>query len=201
MKKVGLTQRVELVEAYSERRDALDQQWCRLLEAQGMVPVPLCNRPVDVKAYLDALDLDAVILTGGNDLVSLGGGAPERDRFEAALIEYCRGNNLPLLGVCRGAQMINAHLGGELVSVEGHVATRHGLHWADQAPADWTRIDQVNSFHNFGIEPAGLADSLEPLAWSEDGWVEAFRHPKEEIVGMFWHPEREQPFGALLFID
>ena len=107
MKRIGLTQRVEVVTGYGERRDCLDQNWAVLLVSLGYCPVPLANCVQEVGPYVDELGLDGVILTGGNNLLEpeKGGAiAPERDRFEHMLLDVCASWRLPVLGVCRGAQ-------------------------------------------------------------------------------------------------
>jgi len=189
--RIGLTQRVDEIAAYGERRDALDQKWGELLGKLGIFAIPLSNRTPDPKAYLEALDLDGFILTGGNDLSHLPNpvnAAPERDRLEQAVLEYAQTHELPLLGVCRGLQFINAALGGSLVSVEGHVGQCHKVDWNGETVS-------VNSFHNWTIPSDGLASQLTATAIDDEGNVEGFRHQNLPIEGIMWHPEREEPFA------
>ena len=82
---IGITERVEVATAYKERCDCLDQNWIHLMENLGFVAIPLPNVCENPGEYLDALSLNGVILSGGNNLVVLGDGpgtAPERDNFE-----------------------------------------------------------------------------------------------------------------------
>ena len=198
MKRIGLTQRVEVVEAYGERRDCLDQQWARLLESMPAVPVPLPNVTSVPDSLIDTLGLDGVILTGGNNLstISSVGAAPERDVFERRLVEGCLRKNTPVLGVCRGMQLLNCHFGGSLVPIDGHVALRHCVE-IDGYQELWpnSRIN-VNSYHDYGVSDEILAESLEAVGFSSDGSVEALRHRSRNIWGIMWHPEREAPFAA-----
>jgi len=123
-----------------------------------------------------------VILTGGNDLVGLPGAthtAPERDRFEAVVLEHCTRRGLPVLGVCRGAQFLARHHGADLVELEGHVGTSHEVSGR-----------RVGSYHRYGLQVLPLA--LQPMATAEDGTIEAFRHRELPQQGVMWHPEREQ---------
>ncbi len=82
MKAVAITQRVSVVADYGERRDCLDQDWTRFLEACGVLPVVMPNVLGVALALCERADVSGVVLTGGNDLDALGGDAPERDAVE-----------------------------------------------------------------------------------------------------------------------
>ena len=198
MKRLGITQRVENVRHYSERRDCLDQRWATVALHLGYVPLPLPNIAEDqVPQLLDNLQLDGVLLSGGNSIASLepnsADAAPERDNFESALIEQTIERNLPLIGVCRGMQMINFKLGGRLVPISGHVAVRHSIKPIGDLPIPET----VNSFHNWAIPRDGLAPELSPLALDSADNVEAFECAEKKLLGIMWHPERESPISSL----
>lgn len=197
MRKLGLTQRVEEFGTVGERRDCLDQAWADLLLPLGYLPVPLPNAVADREAMgelVTGLGLDGVILTGGNDLADLPGAttaAPERDRFEGLLIDACAVRNLPVLGVCRGLQMLVHHAGGALAMTQGHAGTRHGLQVTGESAMPLTDRDEVNSYHDFAVAADGLGRDLEAVAVAADGSVEAAVHRHLPIWGIMWHPERE----------
>lgn len=199
MTRLGLTQRVEVIEEYGERRDCLDQQWTTLLSAYD--PVPLPNKITAVETYLDSLELDGLILTSGNDLSTLdepADPAPERDRFEQRAIEYAMCHDLPVLGICRGIELLTVHFGGSLSSVSGHVASDHQVTFQSASPAiDLPETATVNSYHNYGIEPQAVPDELEILGTASDGTVECVRHKQYPIWGIMWHPERKSPSGTV----
>ena len=205
MKRIGLTQRVDVVSRHAERRDALDQRWARLLVLLGFWPVPLANAVEEVGSYVDALLLDGVILTGGNDIVGTKGGsefAPERDLFERRLLDVCGVVGLPLLGVCRGMQLMNIHYGGMLERLGQHAGGRHSVTTAAPGLTDWPERLTVNSFHNFGVLESGRSGSLTPIAWAEDATIEAVEHKTLRQVAIMWHPEREPilaPHDAAVF--
>lgn len=185
MKTVGITQRVMVDPKHGERRDALDQRWPRFLAAVGLVGVPLPNRPELAVRVAAELELAGLVLTGGNDLAAYGGDAPERDATEAALIEWARGRAVPVMGVCRGMQVILHGFGAELERAQGHVTASHAA-LIDGAPRN------VNSYHNFMVRKTVPALRVWGTAW--DGSIEAIRHDREPIVGVMWHPERVDPF-------
>lgn len=185
MKKILFTQRVETTEDYDERRDCADQNIARFLAACGYLPLPLCNIPELVGKYIDDLEPDGIVLTGGNDLGSYGGNAPERDTTERILTEWALKRNTPLLGFCRGMQFIADFFGAKLVKIDGHTACRHALVGSIER--------EVNSYHNYGF--FNVPQNLEVLAKSEDGVIEAMRHKDKAVIGIMWHPEREHAFS------
>ena len=190
MKKIiAISQRQDSIAGRDEVRDALDVRWASLLWDLGYFPVALNSGIEAVEEYVAALQPDGFILSGGNDI----GNAPERDRLEAAVLDYSIHQRLPVLGVCRGMQFINHYQGGSQKKMAGHVATRHSL------LGDWSNeqaIDSVNSYHNWAIVAETLARDLESLACTEDGSIEVLRHKQHRWLGIMWHPEREQPFST-----
>lgn len=197
MKSIGLTLRVEEVPGHGERRDCLDQRWALLLQQAACLPVPLMNLTADADACLASLDLAGVILTGGNDLACLPEGsnpAPERDDFEAALIRACAARRLPVLGVCRGAQMLAVHYGARLEPIEGHVGASTSIRTEALLREAYPQGLRVTCYHGYAVDEASLPGDLEVLARSADGALEAVGHRALPQWGLMWHPEREDPF-------
>ncbi|ABV86731.1 peptidase C26 [Shewanella pealeana ATCC 700345] len=197
MKLVGVTQRVDNIEHYFERRDCLDQRWSDFFNRLGYLVIPLPNIAKErVSKLCDKLQLDAILLSGGNSIAELNpsakDSAPERDEFEKEIVNYAIQNNIPLVGVCRGMQLLNIHLGGSLCALDGHIATRHAIESPENNQL-FNRI--VNSYHAWGIRPQDLALSLNPLAYDDKGNVEAFYSTSEKQLGLMWHPEREEQFN------
>lgn len=184
MKRIAITQRVEVLADRSERRDALDQRWAEFLLACGLSAVPVPNN-VELARRLFDSSIAGLILTGGNDLTSYGGDAPERDATERLLVDLAQARGLPILGVCRGMQLLLDRYGVTLVRVTGHVASTHDLLVDGVAR-------KVNSYHHLAALDA--TDRVRVTARADDGVVEAFADETGHCAGIMWHPERCSPF-------
>jgi putative glutamine amidotransferase len=192
---IVVSQRIDHIEDRNEFRDALDQRLANWLIISDFFPVPIPNKLVaennsDILVnWIDAIDPQAIILSGGNDI----GEYPLRDKTEKILLEYAVDRIIPVLGLCRGLQMMAHHAGTQLVSVEGHVAARHKLKCVPDSRQGIP--EEVNSYHTWGLTQC--PDGYETLATAPDGTLEAIRHRKLPWEGWMWHPEREEPFSTI----
>jgi gamma-glutamyl-gamma-aminobutyrate hydrolase PuuD len=183
---IAISQRVAVDTQFGERRNCLDQLWTKFMMACGLTPIAVPNEAEAARSLCGALSLSGILLTGGNDLSAYGGDAPERDTTENALIDIAQDRTLPVLGVCRGMQMIQHRLGIRLERVTGHVARR-------QVISIHGKPAEVNSYHDFGATET--RPPLEAWAYADDGVVKAVRHANGRIMGIMWHPERLSPFA------
>lgn len=168
-----------------ELRDCLALDWPRFLArlCPSLPWIMLPNIGSEITAYAGQLGIDRLIFSGGEEW----GQWPLRDITEQHLFSWAKG--MPILGICRGAQVINRLLGGRAQPVSGHVARYHKILLAS-CIADISEC-VVNSYHNFGIRPDCLAPGLVPFAWSQDGFIEGFISADSRICGIMWHPERD----------
>jgi len=132
---------------------------------------------------------------------------PLKDDIEIRLVRHALRNDLPVLGICRGSQLLNVIYGGSLygdVQKEKQSDLKHinyGEHYDDYRHpvrivpgtplAQWygRAALKVNSYHHQGVRRLG--HHLQPMAHAEDGLVEAFYDPRHRfIVGLQFHPER-----------
>jgi N5-(cytidine 5'-diphosphoramidyl)-L-glutamine hydrolase len=185
MKLIAVSQRVVIDPATGERRDALDQCWTPFLQTCGFVPLLIPNHAETARQLITSQNVVGVLLTGGNDLAAYGGHAPERDATEFALIDAAERIGLPMLGVCRGMQMLQHHAGVPLQRVAHHTAVRHSLKTARGEL-------NVNSYHDWGTTTT--MPGLEIVAMAKDGVIEAVIDRKRRLAGIMWHPERETVF-------
>jgi putative glutamine amidotransferase len=183
------------------------------------------GRPLLVPPSEDGVDetlavLDGLLFSGGSDIdpgtygaeahSETNGVRPERDRAELALLEAALARDMPVLAVCRGSQVLNVALGGDLVQhlpeVVGHERHKHtpGVfadHDVDVLPG--TKLQAlvgdhapVKSHHHQGYGRIG--QGLRPAARAEDGTVEAIEDTERRFaLGVLWHPEEGE--DAALF--
>jgi putative glutamine amidotransferase len=156
--------------------------------------------------------LDALILAGGSDIDPASYGAkpdpetkgswPERDRFEIALGTRALERDMPVLGICRGMQMLNVIQGGTLNQHLGLQLHRHTPgafcdHGVRLEPGSLAaRViggerTAVKSAHHQGV--GELGEGVIATGWAEDDVVEAIELPDRSFaVGVLWHPEEDE---------
>jgi gamma-glutamyl-gamma-aminobutyrate hydrolase PuuD len=178
------------------------------------------GRPLVVPPSDDAIDetldvLHGIVFSGGEDIDPAHYGAEphpettnvhsERDRAELELLRGALDRDMPVLAICRGSQVLNVALGGDLVQhlpdvvgdekhkhtpgvfadheVRVKPSSRLGTVLGDRAP--------VKSHHHQGY--ARLGEGLEAVAWAEDGTIEGLEDPARRFaLGVLWHPEEGQ---------
>ena len=187
---IAFSQRVDKVLSYNETRDSIDQQLVAWLLNLRCIPVAIPNiKTSDLEEWLYVIKPDGFIFSGGNDIEDY----PIRDNLEFRLINYSIKENLPILGICRGMQILAYHENTFLQSVSGHINTRHQLTGKEVSKGLLPK--EVNSFHKFAIKSCPF--NYEVIAKSNDGEIEAIRHVKYNWEGWMWHPEREKSFSKI----
>jgi putative glutamine amidotransferase len=201
-------------EAPSRGYDFVRHPYVPYLEKLGVVPILVPNNLSDLRAFVTATGIDGVLLTGGGDVAPNRYGQPNiasedivpaRDQTEYGLLELAVERNLPVLGICRGIQVINVFLGGGLLQdlpTQLHSPVRHdggdphAIRIIDLRVSGVIGCEDmhVNTFHHQGITPDLLAPPLEVFAvCAADGLVEGVIHRTQPILGVQWHPERPTP--------
>ena len=200
--------------------EARDSYWMlrgymKGIELAGGIPVmlPLMDDENAVERFVDTFD--GFVFTGGPDvspaaygqekLPVCGDTLPERDALETRLLSAALKRNKPVLGICRGLQLINTVLGGTLYQdlpsqhpseIEHRMKPPYDQICHEVALVEGSPLKEllgkettgVNSCHHQAIMK--LAPSLSPMAWSPDGLVEAVYKPVGSFLWAFqWHPE------------
>lgn len=195
----------------------MNQTYVRTLESLGALPVliPLQMTEATLRGIFERLD--GVLLPGGEDIdpshygedrhPQLGSTDKERDRTEMMLARWALEEGMPILGVCRGVQVINVVCGGSLF--QDLTSQMPELHKHDYFPPSFERfrishqvaieegsrlalalgrVHEVNSMHHQGI--CRLGSALRVVGVAEDGLAEALEIPDLPFaVGVQWHPE------------
>lgn len=195
----------------------LEERMVLSLRRAGAIPLGLPDLKDAAGADAVLSRVDGLVLAGGADVApgSYGeaplrpewSGDPVRDAYELRLVQAARARGLPILGVCRGIQLLNVALGGRLyqdiVTQREHALVHRDWHEYDALghelriePGSWvSRVYggatslQVNSVHHQGLST--LAQPLRATAWAPDGVIEAVElaDSSEWIMGVQWHPE------------
>ena len=191
MKIIAVSQRVDTIPSRGERRDSLDQRLVSFLKSAGFVSIPISNRLLlecstssegILGNFMAHISPSALLLSGGNDL----GEFSDRDNTEKLLLDYAELVNLPVLGVCRGMQMMATRSGAQLMTVSGHINSRHRI--------TGKIVREVNSYHHYGFYD--WPSDYEVLSKSADGVIKAIRHLNLPWEGWMWHPEREEEYST-----
>ena len=212
---VGLTTYLEQTKSgvWDVRASFLPHIYFEGVTLAGGISVLLPPQPVDDDIAARVLDgLDGLVITGGKDVDPARYGQPphpktdeprqDRDAWEFALLDGALRRGLPVLGICRGAQVLNVTLGGTLHQHLPDVVG-HSRHQAGNAVFSTSGVDVVpgtrlaaligehsdeQCYHHQAI--AQLGDGLIASARDADGVVEAVELPGETfVVAVQWHPE------------
>lgn len=181
------------------------------LSGGAPVMIPMSRSKEAIKAALSVCD--GLILTGGVDIDPkhyhqpihrLCGDTDEyRDDFEYKLLDAATELELPIMGICRGIQMINVYFGGSLfqdVTLKSPDVIQHAQKGSRGYGSQWIDIEEnsflydvlgkkayVNSYHHQAIDR--LADGFKVTARAIDGIVEGIEHQEKKIYGVQFHPE------------
>ncbi|GAB3157163.1 gamma-glutamyl-gamma-aminobutyrate hydrolase family protein [Amycolatopsis sp. NPDC004378] len=209
---IGLTSYLEPAKFLVWETEAvlLHRVYVDCVVAAGGIPVLL--PPVSAEHDRLVSTVDGLVLTGGADVEPERYGReahpatytrPDRDAFEFGLFEAARRAGKPVLGVCRGLQVMSVALGGSLVQ---HLPEATGATEHQPAPATFGRgtvtlaegsraaailgpETKTLCYHHQAIDRLGAG--LDPVGWAADGTIEAAEVPGEFTLGVQWHPEQD----------
>ena len=208
---------IGLIPLYDDEKDSywMLPGYMKGLEECGAVPImlPLTTSRQELEACMELCD--GLLMTGGHDVnpamygeskhSTCGISSDTRDKMEEILFHMALGVDKPVLGICRGIQLMNVLMGGSLYQ---DLPTEHKSQVEHHMSAPYDReahkveilegnlltsiygagMHGVNSYHHQAIKE--LAPNVVPMAVSEDGLVEAICVPdKKFVVGVQWHPE------------
>ena len=204
---------------WRQRADVLPTQYAAAVETTGGVPVLL--PPVGQAGAADAVvaRLDGLVISGGADVdpdrygeephPRTAGWRPDRDAWESALLDAADAAGLPVLGVCRGMQVMAVHAGGaleqhvpDLVDHQQHSPGGDEFGAVEVTTVPGTRVSglvgarlSVNCHHHQSVR---THPGFDAVAHAADGTLEAMEAPGERFcLGVQWHPETAADVGLL----
>ncbi len=194
----------------------VENDMARYLTREGILPVLIPD--VDDGLLHDILaEMDGFVMQGGTDLapgtygerpIGPWKGDAYRDQYEMKILDFAIKNSRPVLGICRGFQLMNVYFGGTLYqdtstqnphvdehrSAELYDTVRHPVRFMEGTYLDRIYNSEkdpfVNSVHHQAVKDLG--ENLEIYAKSPDGLIEAFGYtgePEGKVMGVQWHPE------------
>ncbi len=189
-----ITQR-EITDSHGVSCDSLERSYTDYFTGMGVSLIPVSNFALPDESVLRRAEL--LILTGGGDLPAKGytdetvsvNEQKERDKTERFLFDYAVTHEIPILGICRGMQFVNAMLGGK--TVKNFIGKEKRRCGTDHITKSATETLIVNHYHNDFIRIGNLAKELTPMFTDEEnGTVEIFACPEKKILAFQYHPER-----------
>ncbi|MGL1887442.1 MAG: gamma-glutamyl-gamma-aminobutyrate hydrolase family protein [Reichenbachiella sp.] len=194
----------------------IENDMATYVSKKGILPVLIPN--IEESLQHDILnEMDAFVFQGGVDLapetynetpIGRWKGDRIRDVYELQILDYAIKNNKPVLGICRGFQLMNVYFGGTLYqdtitqnpnvkdhrSAEKYDTIKHPIHFTRDSflasVYQEGKDPHVNTIHHQAIKDLGK--DLEVYATSPDGLIEAFGYNKAapgKVIGVQWHPE------------
>ena len=170
------------------------------------------GNPERIQSPEDLDKYDVLVLSGGGDMgiksgaygaqtenLRIGGVKDERDELELSLLAKAKERNMPVLGICRGLQVMNVFLEGTLWSDIGQGGFDGAIHRDGEGGEPpigdiphWTEMEgkefEVTSHHHQGVRKLGK--DLQVMSKSSDGMIEAVKHESLPWFAVQWHPER-----------
>ena len=156
---------------------AINHDWYNFLKGHTIVPLVSADT-----SGINVSEFDLIVLCGGNDMSDFvtwrNNNDPQRDRFEARLIDQAIERMVPVVGICRGSHFINKHMGGTLRMLD--------------VPYDNVKVElpglNVVCHHTIAIDK--LAPGFEAILTDKSDVIELAVNRDKQMLGIGWHPER-----------
>ena len=175
----------------NEVNDQIDHALIKWLIKNSYNPIIISNKTLilskkKLSQFLNTLKIRGILLSGGNYKKN-----STRYQFQNFLLDYALKNDLPVLGICQGMQLIGVRFGSKLVKVENHVRTTHKL--INLSKQRFPK--KCNSYHNYSLKDCPKNFYITTKA--PDGNIESIKHKNLTWEGWMWHPERDNKIDKI----
>ena len=175
----------------NEVNDQIDHALIKWLIKNSYNPIVISNKTLilskkKLSQFLNTLNIKGILLSGGNYKKN-----STRYQFQNFLLDYALNNNLPVLGICQGMQLIGVRFGSKLVKVQNHVRTTHKL--INLSKQRFPK--KCNSYHNYSLKDCPKNFYITTKA--PDGNIESIKHKNLTWEGWMWHPERDNKIDKI----
>lgn len=199
---------------HCEETSRIADAYCDAVRAAGGTPIliPVINNTDFIKEVCNLVD--GIVMSGGGDIhpsyfnaptiPEAGTPDPERDAYDVALIREAQARQIPILGICRGMQILNIVFGGDIyqdIAKEFGPALPHSQEEPKRVATHQVSIKKdsrlahimqqtevgTNTFHHQAVKR--IANEFVASAFTSDGICEAIEHPFYPMIGVQWHPE------------
>lgn len=198
----AVTTRIINASDYYEVRDAISHDLINNLSNQDITPLLIPNCNIAPKKLFKKIPFNFLLLSGGDDINldpskvknNIMKGSSIRDYNEILYIDFCVKNKIPIIGICRGMQLINKCFGGNLIKTnkKEHVDRPHKILVLNNNIKIFPQEEfEVNSYHQNIITKKTISQEFAPFMLAGDDSVEGIFHKKHAIIGIMFHPERE----------
>ncbi len=189
MRNVLISQKFYL-DKHSQLNWMLENNWYKYFKNKKVNLVPLNYNTIN---YLKLSELKplGIIISGGNNLYNFKKSKENliRDKFEIKMIKFAIKNKVPLLGICKGFQLIAKIFKSKIIKINNHVRVNHKLKISDKIFGEKVKTLKVNSYHNYAIRE--LPKVFDLIVRHKDRTIEIAKSNKLKILCLMFHPERK----------
>lgn len=168
----------------------LENNWYQYFKNKKINLIPINSINLNNLKLLN-LKPKGIIISGGNNLYDFEKTKENltRDKFEIKMIKFALKNKIPILGVCKGFQLIAKLFKSKLVKIDKHVRTIHKLRIPNKYFGMSVKTLYINSFHRYAVK--NLPKIFELIIKHDDKTIEIAKSEKLKILCLMFHPERK----------
>lgn len=177
------------INKYKEIEYSLEENWYNFFKSSKVNLIPVGKQEIN-KEFFKSLKPNGIIFSGGGDISKQSKEKEDfiRDKNELKIFKKCLNNNVPILLVCRGFQLIGVNYSGKLKKFGNHIRKQHKLNILHKSRFINQKNLFVNSFHNYGFDK--LPKIFNIISFTKDKNIEIAEFRKKKVLCFMFHPER-----------